>query len=127
MASPMPSIPSRMPLRFTEPPRGILPAGYFAGWFFSDVDESEDDDADDELDDLERCTGIAICSVLFINSSGFVILSSVLWRTWSGTSSSESEDDEDLLDLDVDKDDGVDLLVELGLAVVALLNVAAIS
>lgn len=64
-------------------------------------------------------------SVLFIDSSGLVIPNSVFWKTLSGTSSSESsEDDEEALDSEEDK---VDRLVELGLAVVALLNVADTS
>ena len=68
---------------------------------------------------------MTILSVLFIDSSGSEIMNSVSRKTLSGTSSSESsEDDEDLLDSEEDK---VDRLVELGLAVVALLNVAATS
>jgi hypothetical protein len=68
---------------------------------------------------------MTILSVLFIDSSGLVIPNSVLWKTLSGTSSSESsEDDEEALDSEEDK---VDRLVELGLAVVALLNVADTS
>jgi hypothetical protein len=68
---------------------------------------------------------MTIWSVLFIDSSGLVIPNSVLWKTLSGTPSSESsEDDEDALD---SEEDNVDRLVELGLAVVALLNVADTS
>ena len=68
---------------------------------------------------------MTILSVLFIDSSGSEIMNWVFRKTLSGTSSSESsEDDEDLLDSEEDK---VDRLVELGLAVVALLNVAATS
>lgn len=69
---------------------------------------------------------MVICSLSFIDSSGLVLYA-IFCKILSGTSSSEAEDDEHVLDLEEDKDDRVDRLNELGLAVVALLNVAATS